>query len=162
MPNGYVDFPIDDDFDLERTVIVKIHGGALHDAPRDFQLTHNFLVTEDDFIGYLSRSPAESLVPVQILDKLRESRFLFLGYGVRDWTRGCSSGGSGASRSRRANSWAVQQRLDKVAAGFWEKLDVERYAFRCRPTSRSSRTSRGKQASARGAMSSAGTARPTH
>ena len=132
-PNGFVDFPIDEAGELARTVIVKIHGGVLYDAPPDFQLKHNFLITEDEFIGFLSRSPAESLVPVQILDKLRESHFLFLGYGVSDWSARVFLWRIWSEQKPGANSWAIQERLDKVATGFWEKLDVERYAIPLAP-----------------------------
>ena len=45
----------------------------------------NYVITEDHYIDYLSRSPVESLVPIQILDKLRDSHCLFLGYTMRDW-----------------------------------------------------------------------------
>jgi hypothetical protein len=127
VPNEYVDLPIDDDGELERTVIVKIHGGVLHDAPPEYQLRHNFVITEDDYIGYLSRSPVESLVPLQILNKLRESHFLFLEYAVRDWNLRVFLRRIWADQEQAATSWSVQRRLDRVDRGFWEKLDVERY-----------------------------------
>ena len=63
VPNQYVELPIDEDLDLARPVIVKIHGGAVHDAPPSSSSRHNFVVTEDDYIGYLSQSPVESLDP---------------------------------------------------------------------------------------------------
>jgi hypothetical protein len=127
IPNKYVDFPIDEYGELSRTVIVKIHGGALHDAPQEYQLKHNYVITEDDHIGYLSRNPIQSLVPVQILEKLLESHFLFLGYGVRDWSLRVFLWRIWSEQAPGANSWAIQQSLDKVDRGFWEKLDVERY-----------------------------------
>ncbi len=113
LPNEYVDFPIDDDLELARTVIVKIHGGALHDAPREYQLKHNFLITEDEFITFLSRSPVQRLVPVQILEKLRESHFLFLGYGVREWTFRVFLSRVWDEQPPGAHSWAVHGALDK-------------------------------------------------
>jgi TIR domain/SIR2-like domain len=126
-PNAYVGFPIDEYGELSRTVIVKIHGGAIHDAPREFRLKHNYVITEDDHIGYLSRSPIQSLVPFQILEKLLESHFLFLGYGVRDWSLRVFLWRIWSEQAPGANSWSIQQTLDKVDRGFWEKLDVERY-----------------------------------
>src|SRR5215213_4878666 len=62
MPNEYVDLPIDEDGVLERTVIVKLHGGAADLGPGWPQLRDNFVVTEDDYIGYLTQSPVESLI----------------------------------------------------------------------------------------------------
>jgi SIR2-like domain len=126
-PNKYVGFPIDEYGELSRTVIVKIHGGALHDAPPEYQLKHNYVITEDDHIGYLSRNPIQSLVPFQILEKLLESHFLFLGYGVRNWSLRVFLWRIWSEQAPGANSWAIQRSLDKVDRGFWEKLDVERY-----------------------------------
>jgi hypothetical protein len=126
-PNGYIDFPVYDDGDLTRTIVVKIHGGALHDAPRSYEAKDNFVITEDDYIGYLSHSPVESLVPVQILDKLRESHLLFQGYGVRDWNLRVFLRRIWLDERRRANSWAVQRDLDTIDRSFWEVLDVARF-----------------------------------
>lgn len=126
VPNSYVDLPIDEELDLERTVIVKIHGGPVHDAPSAFQLRDNFVVTEDDYIGYLSRSPIESLIPLQILNKLRESHYLFLGYGMRNWSLRVFLRRLWSEQHLGAKSWAVQQTLDAVESEFWEKFDVER------------------------------------
>jgi len=126
-PNEYVEFPIDDYGDLSRTVIVKVHGGAVHDAPVGLQVPTGFVVTEDDYIGFLSESPVENLVPTQLLTKLRDSHFLFLGYGVREWSlrvflrRVWHEGEPGAT------SWAVQAGADEVDDDFWRTLEVERF-----------------------------------
>ena len=70
-----------------RTIIVKLHGGTA-DLGREWRTVRdNFVITEDDYIGYLTEGPVEGLIPVQILDKVRESHFLFLGYRMQDWTR---------------------------------------------------------------------------
>jgi hypothetical protein len=124
-PNSYGRFPIDENGNVQRTVIVKIHGGVLHGAPLQHRREHkaSFVITEDDYIAYLTRDSLANLVPYQILQKLRESHYLFLGYGVRDWSlrvflrRIWQKGMKGA---------AVQRRLDSVDKGFWEELDVER------------------------------------
>jgi hypothetical protein len=126
-PNEYVEFPIDDYGDLSRTVIMKIHGGALHDAPPGLQAPTGFVVTEDDYIGFLSESSVENLVPTQLLKKLRDSHFLFLGYAVREWSlrvflrRVWHEGEPGAT------SWAVQGGADEVDDDFWRTLEVERF-----------------------------------
>ena len=86
-PIDYVDFPIDDYGDLSRTVIMKVHGGGVHKAPPDLQVPAGFVITEDDYIALVSERPVESLVPAQLLTKLRDSNLLFLGYGVRERSR---------------------------------------------------------------------------
>jgi hypothetical protein len=128
-PNRYTKLPIDEDGELSRTVIVKVHGGALHDAPPMMEVKHNFVITEDDYIGYLARSPIEALVPVQILEKLKESHFLFLGYAVRAWSLRVLLRRIWSEQKPSATSWAIQPALDKLDRGFWEKLDVERFDF---------------------------------
>jgi hypothetical protein len=126
VPNQYVDLPIDEDLELARTVLVKIYGGAVYEAPREYQLKNNFVVTEDDYIGYLSRSPVESLIPIQVLNKLRESHFLFLGYGMRNWSVRVFLRRIWSEQHLGAKSWAIQPSLGGVEREFWEKLDVER------------------------------------
>jgi hypothetical protein len=125
VPNEYGGFPIDEYGAVERTVIVKIHGGVLHDAPRELKrrYKHNFVVTEDDYISFLSRNPVENLIPVQLLDKLCESHFLFLGYGVRDWSLRVFLR---RIWNKGLHGWAIQRNFDRVDRGFWERLDVER------------------------------------
>jgi hypothetical protein len=128
-PNEYVDFPIDDDGDLQRTVIMKIHGGPLHDGPANGrQLDRNYVITEDDYIGYLSRSTAESLVPTQLLRLLRESHLLFLGYGVRAWSLRVFLQRVWVDE-RLERSWSIQPTLDRLDRGFWDRLHVERFAY---------------------------------
>jgi hypothetical protein len=126
-PNEYVEFPIDDYGDLSRPIILKVHGGAVHDAPPGLEIPTGFVITEDDYIGFLTESPVENLVPTQLLTKLRDSHFLFLGYGVREWSlrvflrRVWHEGEPGAT------SWAVQAGADEVDDDFWRTLEVERF-----------------------------------
>jgi hypothetical protein len=124
VPNEYVDLPIDEDGDLERTVIVKLHGGAADLGPGLPPLRDNFVVTEDDHIGYLTQSPVESLVPLQILNKIRESHLLFLGYRVRDWSLRVFLQRVWGEQPLDARSWAVDPGLDVVERELWEHLGV--------------------------------------
>lgn len=126
VPNEYVDLPIDEDGAPERTVILKLHGGALDvghgpPLPRD-----NFVITEDDYIGYLSQSPVAGLVPLQILNKVRDSHFLFLGYRVRDWTLRVFLQRIWREQHLEAHSWAVEEpALDAVEHELWERFGVD-------------------------------------
>ena len=123
QPNRYGHLPIGEDYELERTLIVKIHG-AVDGSIGDYSWRDNYVVTEDHYIDYLSRSPIESLVPVQVLDKLRESHCLFLGYTVRDWNlrvflKRIWEGSLGAK------SWAVEPDPDILEKDFWGQSNVE-------------------------------------
>ena len=95
------------------------------------------MVTEDDYIGYLSRSPIEGHIPVQILDKLRESRHLFLGFGLRHWTLRVFLLRLWSEKHVGSKSWAVQRTLQRVEREFWERFDVDRLArYRLRRAAR--------------------------
>lgn len=130
IPNEYVEFPIDEDGELERTVIVKVHGGAVADALGTYRLRDNYVITENDYIGYLSRSPVESLIPLQILNKMRESHFLFLGYGMRDWNLRVFLQRIWGEQRLGARSWAIQWDTDEVENEFWEEFGVDLYDTR--------------------------------
>ena len=124
LPNEYVDLPIDDDGSLERTVIVKLHGGGVDLGPEG-HLRDNFVITEDDYIGYLTQSPVASLIPLQILNKVRDSHFLFLGYRMRDWTLRVFLQRIWGEQQLEARSWAVAgPGLDVVERELWEHFGV--------------------------------------
>jgi hypothetical protein len=124
VPNEYVDLPIDEDGEAERTVIVKLHGGAA-DLGREWsQVRDNFVITEDDYIGYMTSSPVESLIPLQILNVIRDSHFLFLGYHVREWTLRVFLQRVWREQPLEARSWAVDPAIDAVEREVWEDLGV--------------------------------------
>jgi hypothetical protein len=125
MPNEYVDLPIDEDGELERTVIVKLHGGAADLGPGSPQLRDNFVITEDDYISYLTDGPVESLIPLQILNKLRDSHFLFLGYRMRDWSLRVFLQRVWGLQPLEARSWALDPGLDVVERELWENFGVK-------------------------------------
>ena len=125
-PNSYLGLPIGIDWELERTVIVKIHG-AVDDNVNNYSWSENYVITEDHYIDYLSKSPIESLVPVQVLAKLNDSHCLFLGYTVRDWSlrvflKRIWEGRLGAG------SWAVEPDPDVLEKKLWAESNVELYA----------------------------------
>ena len=124
VPNEYVDLPIDEDGELERTVIVKLHGGPADLGPSGPRLRDNFVVTEGDFIGFLTQSPVESLIPLQILNKIRESHLLFLGYRMRDWSLRVFLQRVWGEQQLEARSWAVDPGLDDVERLLWELFGV--------------------------------------
>jgi hypothetical protein len=124
VPNEYVDLPIDEDGELERTVIVKLHGGAADLGPGFPRLRDNFVITENDYIGYLTQSPVESLIPLQVLNKLRDSHFLFFGYRVRDWSLRVFLQRVWGEHPLEARSWAVDPGLDVVERELWDDFGV--------------------------------------
>lgn len=124
VPNRYNRFPIDDFGELQRTLIVKIHGGVAGGVDAD-RWSEAFVVTEDQYIDYLSAAPIESLVPVQILAKLTESHCLFLGYTMRDWNLRVFLKRIWRGEPLGSRSWAVQRGPNMLEQDFWKGAQVE-------------------------------------
>jgi hypothetical protein len=117
-PHKYADFPIDDEGELERTVIVKIHGAA--DVQEGvFKWVDNYVVTEDQYIDYLPTDNIHKLVPVQILDKLKSSRCLFLGYTMSDWNARVFLRRVWHGESITEKSWAIEDEPNVLEKDSW-------------------------------------------
>lgn len=68
--------------DLERkTVIYKMHGTV----NRQRSGWDSYVITEDDYVEFLVRMTGQTAVPAQFMRHFQSCRFLFLGYGLRDW-----------------------------------------------------------------------------
>lgn len=114
--NEYIEFPFDDHYDLTRSLIVKIYGAVdTRDGWND-----NFVVTEDNYIEYLSGEVISRLVPVQILARLRKSHCVFLGYDIREWSRRVFLKRVWDTPITN-ESWAVQESPDKLEERLWQK-----------------------------------------
>jgi hypothetical protein len=127
VPNRYGKFPIDDYGEVDRTVIVKIHGGV-DGSSGGYGWKENYVITEDHYIDYLSRSPVESLVPVQILAKLTESHCLFLGYTMRDWNLRVFLKRIWKGEPIGSKSWAIERDPHVLEQDFWRQSQVDLFA----------------------------------
>jgi hypothetical protein len=125
VPNEYVDFPFDGRDQLERTVIMKIHGAV--DRLGESGWRENYVITENDYIDYLSAGGPESHIPTQLLGKILESHFLFLGWKARNWNlRVFLHRVFGQRRfGEDAKSWSIDDRVDDVEKRFWDTFGVE-------------------------------------
>jgi hypothetical protein len=122
--NSYKAFPIDQlSGDVSRSVIAKIHG-AVDGERGPYAWQDNYVITEDDYIEYLSQTGVESIVPLQIRNKLRYSHFLFLGYAMRDWNLRVFLHRMFGKRPLNT-SWAVQRNPSEVDERFWRRIGVE-------------------------------------
>ena len=65
---------------MKRTVIYKMHGTVDRRSKWD-----NYVITEDDYVDFLSRMADRTAVPALFLKAFRDRHFLFLGYGLSDW-----------------------------------------------------------------------------
>ena len=120
-PNKYPHLPLDDDGRLVRAVILKIHGAIDRaNAARD-----NYVITEDHYIDYLTRTDISHLVPVTLAQKLGQSHFLFLGYSLRDWNLRAILHQIWGEQRLSFNSWSVQLHPQPLEQKFWDKRNVE-------------------------------------
>jgi len=128
VPNDYSGLPIDvETYELERTLIVKIHG-AIDGSMGGYRWRENFVITEDHYIDYLSASRVESLVPTQILTKLRDSHCLFVGYTIRDWSLRVFLKRIWNGQPLAAKSWAIQGAPGVIDRESWSQSRVELFA----------------------------------
>ncbi len=123
--NGYTDFPIDAFGRVERTVIMKIHG-AVDRARGPYAWRDNYVITEDDYIGYMSVGEIGSIVPQQLLGKLRDyGHFLFLGHAVRDWNLRVFLIRIFGGQQQPNTSWAIQREPNRLDDRFWQRVGVD-------------------------------------
>jgi DNA-binding SARP family transcriptional activator len=106
----------------ERTVILKLHGQVDRGPEREWE---SFVITEDDYIDYLSHSDVAAAVPVGLAAKLRRSHFLFLGYTMADWNLRVVLNRLWSDHPLSYRSWAVQPEAKPLEREFWRRRDVD-------------------------------------
>jgi DNA-binding SARP family transcriptional activator len=116
-PNTYADVPID-----RRPVILKIHG-EVDRAPE--RAAESFVVSEDDHIAYLAETGIGGVLPVTLAARLRRSHFLFLGYGLVDWSFRVFLQRLWPDEQPAYRSWAVQPEATSLERDFWRRRGVE-------------------------------------
>jgi hypothetical protein len=115
-PNKYLGLSLE-----TRPVILKIHGAVDRaDAELD-----SFVITEDDYLDYLTRADISNLVPVTLAAKLRKSHYLFLGYSLRDWHLRVILRRLWGEQRLSYKSWAAQVTPDALEQELWRKRDVD-------------------------------------
>lgn len=118
------------DVDLEQTtVIYKMHG-TVDPSGRD-----QFVITENDYVDFLTRLTTRKAVPAMISEHFRSRHFLFLGYGLGDWNfRVVLHQLHGEARRTEGEeddvrSWAIDLFASPLARRFWQSRGVELYAM---------------------------------
>lgn len=126
LPDGSI-HPIDRpdlylDLSLQRrTVILKIHGAI----NRGNSEQDSYVITEDDYIDFLTRVEFPKSIPITLAAKLRKSHFLFLGYSLRDWNLRVILQRIWGEQKLTYKSWSIQLDPDEVEREFWNKRGVE-------------------------------------
>ncbi len=116
-PNEYAELALD-----QRTVILKIHGAV---DRLDSEWGDSYVITEDHYIDYLTRTDISGLLPVTLSAKLRRSHFLFLGYAMRDWNLRVILHRIWGQQKLNYKSWAIQLEPEPVEREFWQKRGVD-------------------------------------
>ncbi len=104
-----------------RSIILKIHG-TVDKRPEE---RDSFVITEDNYIDYLTRTDIAGLVPSILVAKLKRSHLLFLGYALRDWNLRVILHRMWGEQPLSWKSWAVQKGPSAIDREFWRKRDVE-------------------------------------
>jgi DNA-binding SARP family transcriptional activator len=119
VPNAYAELSL-----AERPVILKVHGGVDPHADRDRE---SFVVSEDDYIGYLAQSDLANVVPVTLAAKLRRSHLLFISYPVVEWSLRVFLHRVFGNEPISYRSWAVLPGAHPVQHEFWRQRGVDLY-----------------------------------
>ncbi len=104
----------------ERPIIAKIHGAVDRTGAAD-----SFVITENHYISYLSRTEISQLIPVNIMGRMVKSHFLFLGYSLRDWNLRVILQRVWSDAPLGYKSWAVQPKPDRIDEMAWIRQNVE-------------------------------------
>jgi hypothetical protein len=108
-------------------VILKLHGAVNRLDPHG----DSYVITEDNYIDYLSRSDIAAQIPMTLRAQMAESHFLFLGYSLRDWNLRVILNRLWGEQPLDDKSWSVQRepddpRLRKVEEKLWtDRGDIE-------------------------------------
>jgi hypothetical protein len=105
----------------KRPVLLKIHGAVDRQVPgRD-----SYVITEDDYIDYLTLPELTTLLPLPLPEWLNRCHFLFLGYSLTDWNMRAFLRRIWKDSPLTWNSWAVEIAEKPVDQKFWSKRNVE-------------------------------------
>lgn len=119
VPNTYGDLSLAD-----RPVILKIHGEV---DPRPDRERESFVVSEDDYIGYLAQTELANVVPVTLTAKLRRSHLLFVAYPVVEWSLRVFLHRTFSDQPISYRSWAVLPGVHPIQREFWRQRGVHLY-----------------------------------
>ncbi len=109
----------------DRTVVYKMHGAV----DRIFAKRDQYVITEDDYIDFLSRMTKNKAVPAIFAEPFQSRHFLFLGYALSDWNLRVVLNRieKDLRRPKGIRSWAVQQNPSPLEQRFWQERGVEVY-----------------------------------
>jgi hypothetical protein len=119
----------------DTTIIYKMHGTV----DRQTNKWDSFVITEEDYVDFLARMTGQTAIPARFMLEFRKRRFLFLGYGLRDWnlrvmlrhlksalaTTEATAPPTDAGEDLR--SWAIQRNPSELEQVLWRARTVNIY-----------------------------------
>jgi len=113
-PSTYDELGLD-----ERITILKIHG-TIDRADAGYD---SYVISEDQYVEYLTTDIWDA-IPAALIHRLRDSRFLFLGYAMRDWNLMVVMKRLRLLPPTR-ESWAIQLNPTRSDVGRWRERGFE-------------------------------------
>ncbi len=105
----------------DTTIIYKMHGTV----DRQTQKWDSYVITEEDYVDFLARMTGQTAIPARLMVEFRKRRFLFLGYGLRDWNL----------RVMLRNLKSALATLETPAPSIAdEREDLRSWAIQCHPS----------------------------
>jgi hypothetical protein len=132
-PEPIAKAPNELDIDLAKTtVIYKMHGSLVPQGVEGEW--DSFVITEEDYVEFLSRMTISSAIPSLFFPYFRERSFLFLGYSLRDWNLRVVLKNLSKYLAKRPTSvddeedqlpsWAIQRNPSELERKLWAKRGV--------------------------------------
>ena len=84
-----------------------------------------FAITEDQYLDLFSRRELASILPSQLLTKIRNSNHLFLGCNVREWSLRALLYRIWEDSKPPLASWTVQDEMTPVQTEYWQACNVK-------------------------------------
>ena len=104
-------------------IIYKMHGSAdLQTQERD-----SYLITEDDYVQFLTRMVANTAIPALLAEPFKNSHLLFLGYGLQDWNLRVILHKIWQEWPSRRAAWAIQHKALPLEKEFWSRRQLTIY-----------------------------------
>lgn len=129
---------------VDTPIIYKMHGSI----DRQSSEWESYVITEDDYVDFLTRMTGNTAIPAGIKQAFRSKRFLFLGYGLNDWNlrvilnrlktdiarpkldedeESKADEDKRGTRSSELRSWAIQYHPSKLEEWLWGRRNVNIY-----------------------------------
>ena len=115
------------------TVIYKMHGTV----DRQLKQWDSYVITEEDYVDFLSRMMGQTAVPAQFMRHFRTRHFLFMGYGLNDWNLRVvlnnlrsvlpDANEQAADEDEDLRSWAIQFSPSDLEVELWSARKVRIY-----------------------------------